>query len=47
MSSKSKRLGALADIFRSETLEGTIRKVKLTEIEIAEIQPRSDRTKGF
>lgn len=46
MSSKSKRLGSLADIFQTETLEGTIRKIKLTKIIPSENQPRIDRMKG-
>ncbi|MCB1159977.1 MAG: ParB/RepB/Spo0J family partition protein, partial [Leptospiraceae bacterium] len=46
MSSKSKRLGGLADIFQTETLEGTIRKINISEIKPAEIQPRLERLKG-
>jgi ParB family chromosome partitioning protein len=47
MSSKSKRLGSLADIFQTEVLEGTIRKIKLEKIKPSEIQPRQDRKKGI
>ena len=43
MSLKSKRLGSLADIFQSEVLEGTIRKIKLSKILPSERQPRGDR----
>ena len=46
MSSKSKRLGSLADIFQSESLDGTIRKIKLTKIVPSENQPRQDRKKS-
>jgi ParB family transcriptional regulator, chromosome partitioning protein len=46
MSLKSKRLGSLADIFQSELLDGTIRKIKLDKISPSEIQPRSERLKG-
>ena len=46
MSSKSKRLGTLADIFQSETLEGTIRKIKLSKIIPSNRQPRSERLKA-
>ncbi len=47
MSSKSKRLGSLADIFQTEVLDGTIRKIKLEKIKPSEIQPRQDRKKGI
>jgi ParB family transcriptional regulator, chromosome partitioning protein len=46
MNSKSKRIGTLADIFKSESLEGVIRKIKLSKIKPSEIQPRSERQKG-
>jgi ParB family chromosome partitioning protein len=46
MSSKSKKLGSLADIFESEVLEGTVRKIRLSKITPSEIQPRSERLKG-
>lgn len=46
MSSKSKRLGSLADIFQTEVLEGTIRKIKIQKIKPSEIQPRQERKKG-
>ncbi|MCE9499063.1 MAG: ParB/RepB/Spo0J family partition protein [Leptospira sp.] len=46
MSSKSKRLGSLADVFQSEKLEGTIRKIRLDRIAPSTIQPRTDRKKG-
>lgn len=47
MSSKSKRLGSLADIFQSESLEGTIRKIKLSKIKPSVKQPRQDRLKSI
>lgn len=47
MNSKLKRLGSLADIYESESLEGTIRKIKLSKIIPAQKQPRSNRTKGI
>ena len=46
MSSKSKKLGSLADIFQTEVLEGSIRKIKLSKIAPSRIQPRSERQKG-
>ncbi|PJZ52893.1 ParB/RepB/Spo0J family partition protein [Leptospira adleri] len=46
MSSKSKRLGSLADVFQAEKLEGTIRKIRLDKILPSENQPRQDRKKG-
>lgn len=47
MSSKSKRLGSLAEVFKSELLDGTIRKIRLERIRPAEKQPRQDRKKGI
>lgn len=47
MSSKSKKLGSLVDIFQTETLEGTVRKIKLSKIIPSEVQPRKDRTKAI
>lgn len=46
MSSKSKRLGSLADVFQAEKLEGTIRKIRLEKILPSENQPRQERKKG-
>ncbi len=46
MSSKTKRLGSLVDIFQSEKLEGTIKKIKLSKIFPSEVQPRKERLKG-
>ncbi|XDD52268.1 ParB/RepB/Spo0J family partition protein [Leptospira sp. WS92.C1] len=46
MSSKSKRLGSLADVFQAEKLEGTIRKIRLEKIFPSENQPRQERKKG-
>lgn len=46
MSLKSKRLGSLVDIFQAETLEGSIKKIKLSKISPSENQPRKDRMKG-
>ncbi|AOP36193.1 chromosome partitioning protein ParB [Leptospira tipperaryensis] len=46
MSSKSKRLGSLADVFQAEKLEGTIRKIRLDKILPSDNQPRQDRKKG-
>ncbi|EMM79269.1 hypothetical protein LEP1GSC037_3482 [Leptospira interrogans str. 2006001854] len=45
MSSKSKRLGSLADVFQAEKLEGTVRKIRLDKILPSENQPRQDRKK--
>ncbi|MCB1142712.1 MAG: ParB/RepB/Spo0J family partition protein [Leptospiraceae bacterium] len=45
MSSKSKRLGSLADIFQAESLEGSLRKIKLSKIKPSEVQPRMERQK--
>ncbi|TGK08823.1 ParB/RepB/Spo0J family partition protein [Leptospira fletcheri] len=47
MSSKSKRLGSLADVFQAEKLEGTIRKIRLEKIRPSENQPRQERKKGI
>ncbi|MBE7413438.1 MAG: ParB/RepB/Spo0J family partition protein [Leptospiraceae bacterium] len=47
MSSKSKRLGSLADVFQAENLEGTVRKIKIDKIHPAENQPRQERQKGI
>ncbi|TGN19727.1 ParB/RepB/Spo0J family partition protein [Leptospira idonii] len=47
MSSKSKRLGTLADIYQSENLDGTIRTIKIEKIEPSEYQPRQERKKGI
>lgn len=46
MSSKTKKLGSLADIFQSEVLDGSIRKIKIAKISPSEIQPRTERQKG-
>ena len=46
MSSKSKRLGSLADVFQAENLEGTIRKIKIEKIHPSENQPRQERKKS-
>ncbi|WCL47675.1 ParB/RepB/Spo0J family partition protein [Leptospira sp. GIMC2001] len=46
MSSKGKRLGSLADVFKSESLDGTIRKIRLDRIRPSTLQPRQDRKKG-
>ena len=46
MSLKSKKLGSLADIFQSEVLDGSIRKIRLSKISPSEIQPRMERQKG-
>ncbi len=46
MSLKSKRLGSLVDIFQAETLEGSIKKIKLAKISPSDNQPRKDRMKG-
>ncbi|MEM7179523.1 MAG: ParB/RepB/Spo0J family partition protein [Spirochaetota bacterium] len=46
MSSKVKKLGNLADIFQTEKLDGSIRKIKLSHIKPAEFQPRKMRQKG-
>ncbi|MCC5815564.1 MAG: ParB/RepB/Spo0J family partition protein [Leptospira sp.] len=46
MSSKSKRLGSLADVFKSESLDGTVRKIRMEKILPSERQPRQERKKG-
>ncbi len=43
MSSKNKEIGLLADVFRKETLDGTITKLRLDQIRPSEYQPRQDR----
>ena len=43
MSSKTKDIGLLADVFRRETLDGTITRLKLEDIRPSEYQPRQDR----
>ena len=43
MSSKTKKLGALADIYQSKHLDGSISNIKLSRIKPSEIQPRQDR----
>lgn len=43
MSSKTKDIGLLADVFRRETLDGTITRIRLDEIRPSEYQPRQDR----
>lgn len=44
MSSKHKKLGGLADIFQSESLDGAITKLPIARIRPSEDQPRRDRT---
>lgn len=44
MSSKHKKLGGLADIFQSESLDGAITRLPLSRIRPSEEQPRRDRT---
>ena len=46
MSSKTKRLGNLADIYQSESLDGNISQIQLSRIHPSEEQPRIDRTTG-
>lgn len=46
MSSKSKRLGSLADVFKSEALDGTVRKIRMERIQPSQNQPRQDRKKS-
>ena len=43
MSSKTKKLGTLADIYQSKHLDGSISNIKLSRIKPSEIQPRQDR----
>lgn len=43
MSSKSKDIGLLADVFRKESLDGTITRLKLDDVRPSEYQPRQDR----
>ncbi len=47
MSSKSKKLGTLADIFQAEKLDGTILKIPIHKIKPSENQPRQNRTIGI
>jgi len=47
VSSKSKRLGTLADIYQAENLDGTIRTIRMEKIEPSEYQPRQERKKGI
>ena len=44
MSSKHKKLGGLADIFQSESLDGAITRLPIARIRPSEDQPRRDRT---
>ncbi|MCB1173057.1 MAG: ParB/RepB/Spo0J family partition protein [Leptospiraceae bacterium] len=44
MSSKSKKLSALADIYGREHLDGAITRLKISNIKPAAEQPRQDRT---
>lgn len=44
MSSKHKKLGGLADIFQSESLDGAITRLPIAKIRPSEEQPRRDRT---
>lgn len=44
MSSKHKKLGGLADIFQSESLDGAITRLPVAKIRPSEEQPRRDRT---
>ena len=47
MSSKTKRLGTLADIYRSQNLDGTISQLQLKKIQPSDKQPRQNRTIGI
>ena len=44
MSSKHKKLGGLADIFQSESLDGAITRLPISKIRPSQDQPRKDRT---
>lgn len=44
MSSKTKKLGVLADIYQSEHLDGSIVRLKLERLKPSAEQPRTDRT---
>ncbi len=46
MSSKSKKLGSLADIYQAEHLDGTITRIRLDRIHPSHEQPRRDRHTG-
>ena len=46
MSSKTKKLGSLADIYQSEHLDGTITRIRLDRIHPSKEQPRQDREAG-
>ncbi|MCE9598418.1 MAG: ParB/RepB/Spo0J family partition protein [Spirochaetia bacterium] len=43
MSSKHKDIGLLADVFRRETLDGSITRLRLDQIQPSDYQPRQDR----
>ncbi len=47
MSSKAKRLGSLADIYQSQSLDGSITRLRLDRIHPSQEQPRQDRTVGI
>lgn len=47
MSSKTKRLGNLADIYQAESLDGNISQIELNRIQPSEQQPRIDRRIGI
>jgi len=43
VSSKNKDIALLADVFRRETLDGTITRLRLDQLKPSEYQPRQDR----
>ena len=46
MASKNKRLGALADIYQAQSLDGAITRIRLSKIRPSTEQPRQNRTLG-
>lgn len=46
MASKNKRLGALADIYQAQSLDGAITRIRLSKIRPSAEQPRQNRTLG-
>ena len=46
MSSKTKKLGSLADIYQAEHLDGAITRIRLDRIHPSQEQPRQDRQHG-
>ena len=47
MSSKTKRIGTLAQIYQAKNLDGSITSIRLNRIQPSEVQPRQDRKNGI